>query len=441
VGSYGTLSVGTLVVSRLRDGIDHELLAAFRDDMLVKHQVSSNEYYNEEAAEPDLVDVYEFRAEGRVIVQRLDALGITADTVAEGLEYFLHGDGRYRRDSDFLSSLSNDQRARLEAEDAALDQLTPQRWLERAIAAKEDKGTDHSNHDRPPSPYTSEIGSIDWLLGQVVDWFPPHALRAVLLVYPDDEVRLDVTELVQEGWMPGDPDTLASEALSVLQANSGSHAPVIVLTEGRTDAEFLAAGLELLFPHLTDLIKFLDYDARPEGGAGALARLVKSFAAAGVANRVVAIFDNDSAAADAMRTLTRFKLPENIVVTQYPSIDELRRYPTLGPPTSKHPDGTQELADINGLAGSIELYLGHDVLTDATGNLLPVQWHAFIQSINRYQGEVLDKHGIQKSFRAKLAKCRADPKEIENSDWSGIRHILTSLLRAFPHHSDLPSET
>jgi hypothetical protein len=309
------------------------------------------------------------------------------------------------------------------------------------MAAKEGMSMDDSGHDRPPSTFTSEIGGIDWLLGLVVDWFPPHALRAVLLVYPDNEVRLDVTELVEEGWMPGEPSTLASQALSVLQANSGSHAPVIVLTEGRTDTEFLAASLELLFPHLTDLIKFLDYDARPEGGAGALARLVKSFAAAGVANRVVAIFDNDSAAADAMRTLNRFSLPANIVATRYPDLDELREYPILGPPTSKHPEGTQELADINGLAGSIELYLGRDVLTDATGDLLPVQWQAFIQGIGRYQGEISDKHGIQKSFRAKLARCQANSNEIENSDWSGMRHILTCLLQAFPHHSDLPSET
>lgn len=443
VGNYGTLSVGTLVVNRLRDGIDQELLAAFRDEMLVKHQVPWNEYYNEDGGEAELVDVYQFRADGRVIAQRLDALGITADTVAEILEYFLRGDGRHRNDSDseWFSGLSHEYRARLEAEDAALDQLTPQLWLDRAIAAREDQGVDRSSPGRPPSTFQSEIGSIDWFLGQVVEWFPPHALRAVLLVYPDSEVRLDVTDLVEEDWIYGEPDTLASQSLSALQANSGSHAPLIVLTEGRTDAEFLAAGLELLLPHLTDLIKFLDYDARPEGGAGSLARLVKSFAAAGIANRVVAIFDNDSAAADAMRPLANFKLPANIVVMQYPDLDELRSYPTLGPPSVDHPNGAQELADINGLAGSIELYLGRDVLTDAAGNLLPVQWHSFIQSIGRYQGEVSDKHGIQKSFRAKLAKCRANPEEVKRLDWSGMRHILTALLQAFPQHSALPQET
>jgi hypothetical protein len=438
MSSYGTLSVGALVVSRLGDGIDHELLAAFRDDMLITRQVPWNEYYNEEGDETELVDVYEFRAEGRVIAQRLDTLGITRDNIFEYLEYFLHGGGRHRFDPDAYPDLDDAYRAAREAQDAALDLLTPQLWLEQAMAARDDKAMDHSGRGRPPSMLASDIGSIDWLLGQVEDWFPPHALRAILLVYPDEEVYLDVTELVEEGWMPFEPDKLPSQALSTLRANSGPYTPVIVLTEGTTDAEFLAAGLELLFPHLTDIIKFLDYEARPEGGVGALTRLVKSFAAAGVANRVVAIFDNDSAAADAMRTLSRSRLPTNIVTTQYPALDELREYPTLGPPANNNPNGTQELADVNGLAGSIELYLGRDVLTDAAGNLLPVQWQSFIKGIDRYQGEVLDKQGIQKSFRAKLARCRANPAEIESSDWSGIRQILTSLLQAIPY---LPSET
>jgi len=198
--------------------------------------------------------------------------------------------------------------------------------------------------------------------------------------------------------------------------------------------------LELLFPHLTDVIKFLDYEARPEGGVGPLTQLVKSFAAAGVANRVVAIYDNDSAAADAMQALRRINLPTNIVATQYPALDDLREYPTLGPPTIANPNGTQQLANVNGLAGSIELYLGRDVLADETGLPLPVQWQSFIKGVGRYQGEVLNKQGIHKSFRAKLARCRANPKEIENSDWSGIRQILESLLQAFPHQSDLPAQ-
>ena len=40
---------------------------------------------------------------------------------------------------------------------------------------------------------------------------------------------------------------------------------MVVLTEGRTDAEFLAAALAVLYPHLTDLVRFLDYERRRDG--------------------------------------------------------------------------------------------------------------------------------------------------------------------------------
>ncbi len=65
---------------------------------------------------------------------------------------------------------------------------------------------------------------------------------------------------------------------------------MVVLTEGKTDAEFLAAALPVLYPHLTDLVRFLDYARRPEGGVGALLHTVRAFAAAGIANRVVALW-------------------------------------------------------------------------------------------------------------------------------------------------------
>lgn len=244
---------------------------------------------------------------------------------------------------------------------------------------------------------------------------------------------MDITQLVEAGYLPSSTvPTLASDGLSALRAQSGLHAPVVVLTEGRTDAEFLKAGLEILFPHLTDVVRFLDYESRPEGGVGALVRLVHSFAAAGIANRVVAIFDNDTAATEALRTLNRAALQPNIVVIQYPNLEELRRYPTLGPPTDAHPNGTREHADVNGTAGSIELYLGRDVLTDNSGQLSPVQWRSFSPATGRYQGEVLQKGAIQTKFRAKVERSKHDPSYVEATDWSGLRQILTKLLTSVP---------
>jgi hypothetical protein len=124
----------------------------------------------------------------------------------------------------------------------------------------------------------------------------------------------------------GQRHTLTSEAVAVVNGVSGMHAPVVVLTEGRTDVEFLSAALNILYPHLADLIRFLDYDQKAEGGAGALVRMVRAFAAAGIVNRVVAIFDNDTAAADALRALDLSKLPDQLRVLQYPAIGIASKY-------------------------------------------------------------------------------------------------------------------
>src|ERR1017187_1979244 len=82
--------------------------------------------------------------------------------------------------------------------------------------------------------------------------------------------------------------------------------------------------------------ELMDFGQRPNGGAGALVNAVKSFAAAGIANRVVALFDNDTAAADALRSWDRSRLPANIRLCQYPSLDLGASYPALAASLGRH---------------------------------------------------------------------------------------------------------
>ena len=122
-----------------------------------------------------------------------------------------------------------------------------------------------------------------------------------------------------------------------------------------------------------------------------------------------------------MRALRGAKLPEHYSVLHYPDIELARSYPTLGP------TGLSEM-DVNGLAGSIEMYLGRDVLTGADGKLSPVQWRSYIESVKAYQGEVLDKTGVQKRFREKVKQASAGPKVIAGEDWSDLDAIIISLI-------------
>ncbi|MFH1110868.1 MAG: HEPN/Toprim-associated domain-containing protein [Planctomycetota bacterium] len=243
------------------------------------------------------------------------------------------------------------------------------------------------------------------------------------LVESTSEVVQDITELVSAGYYEVD-EPVCENAIRVLLEGHPENSPRIILTEGSTDGAILHDTLKLLYPHLVGYYSFLDFEsARSQGGAGHLVSIVKAFSAAGITNRVIALFDNDTAAFDAMRTLDSIQLPRNIKVRSYPNLELLGNYPTLGP-------GGLATMDVNGLAGSIELYLGQDVLFQ-DGMPPPVQWRGYVESLGKYQGEVMHKSRLRASFQRKIERCRADPAAMNSADWTGLRAIWESVFRAF----------
>ncbi len=141
--------------------------------------------------------------------------------------------------------------------------------------------------------------------------------------------------------------------------------------------------------------------------------------------------DNDTAAADGLRGLNQAELPTNIRVKRYSDLDLAREYPTLGPPTVEDAAGSVAVADVNGLAASIELYLGRDVLTTEDGHFRPVQWKAYTAGMSRYQGEVMDKAAIRDAFRAKSTLAVTRPESVKEQDWADLRLIIDAALSAF----------
>lgn len=431
MSSFGYLRVGWLVLSHLRNGVEDELMALFRDDMLSVTPSKAGQYYTPERGyterDPGIdyeMNLFEFRSPGPVIAARLDVMGVDA---AGALAYLEEQLGSGDADAlpawlpdqlrDLSEAMPAEQKAKVEQAEALRKSLDARGWLDRLASA-------------PEKPYWSskpEPGSRLWLLEQLAYWDDLYVLRAVLLALPDAEVILDLTDLVAGGHLrEAQLEHIASDA----RGTTGMHAPVVVLTEGRTDAEFLAAGLSILYPYLTDLIRFLDYERRPEGGVGALVRMVRAFASAGIVNRMVAVFDNDTAAADGLKVLSSGTLPDQIQVMRYPRLELAANYPTIGPPTTEHPEGSLALADVNGLAGSIELYLGKDILTDEDGTLYPVQWKSFIPGMSRYQGEVVNKEQIHEAFRAKYAAAQKNRDHIEEQDWDGVGLIIDAIRSA-----------
>jgi hypothetical protein len=237
---------------------------------------------------------------------------------------------------------------------------------------------------------------------------------------PDDEtITLDIANIAEGGWIDPtvDPQSFAGDFVSY--ASYGG-IPPIVLTEGSFDVEVLTAAVRIRRPHLKGFIRFPDFASRPEGGAAALRQTVRAFASAGVPNRIIALFDNDTAARDVVRAIDRTSLPANIVVAHLPELPLAEHYPTEGP------QGHRGM-DVNGLAASIELFLGADVLTHGE-SLLPVRWGGFFERLGSYQGEVTEKRTIQEAFRKKVKEADRSAASVAGQDWSGVDLILNHIV-------------
>ena len=363
----------------------------------------------------------EYRCTASVARDRLDLKGFTHE-VAEasfkaGLKDEIH---RYEEYSTRSPGIF-DESLRV------LRSLTVKSWL-KAFGRIRDEGLTTSVLDGLP-PSDEQLPLLKYMLESSREFygFPgfDHRHFARLIIEgASQQVAYDLSDLVAGGWVD-EADDLVAVAEDLMDEDFLLAHRVIFLTEGDTDKGILERSLRLLYPHLADYFNFFDFTGRKVGGGvGELANLVRAFAAADVRHRILALFDNDTAAKAALSNFNLDGLPNNIAVRHYPDIGLAQNYPTLGP------SGKTRM-NINGLAGSIELYLGQDVLRDAEGVLSPVQWTGYNQKLDTYQGEVLDKSKILKKFSGKRARCEAHPEEIDSYDWEGIRAILDEMRTAF----------
>jgi hypothetical protein len=117
-------------------------------------------------------------------------------------------------------------------------------------------------------------------------------------------VRYNLDDLLgYELLVPGTPIT--DQARAKRREKLARDAPLVVLTEGSSDSQLLTTAVGVTHPHLVGFLHFMDFSGGAEGSAANLAKLVRSFIGAGIANRVVAIADNDTAAYDALDRLKR----------------------------------------------------------------------------------------------------------------------------------------
>ncbi len=433
MGSYAQCWLDDLLVGSSKNDIDTELISLFRaqDKIVIGSPITDLpihlEQYRESLNEdPELKVVY-YEAPIDVVRDRLDVLGYDLVTAKNAFKSWITGElnhviemtdkwedekskhkdlmvSHYKKTCDILSSLS------------------PETWME-GLKEIRASGLKTNYYGKYEGPYQDTvIGymlSNDWYGYPGYDLFVPLRL-AIEACENGKKLIYDLTDLVWSEYFDYDED-FVEYGVGVSASEYNSKSKTIVLTEGKTDAWILAESLSFLYPHLKDYYSFLDFDSTGfGGGVGNLTNVVKAFAGAGIVNNVIALFDNDTAAASACKGLENITMPHNIAIRHLPDLDLLRNYPTIGPA------GLANL-NINGIAASIELYLGDDVLRIDGNNFVPIQWTGYDKLTKKYQGEVLEKAQLQARFTDKLARARHG----EELNWQGLRAIFHVLFTSF----------
>lgn len=444
MGSYAYLSIGELVLSSTKRDVDPTVLMLFtesdrRDRRLTVDEVATlydcgvdPASFVEEEFGGEWPTQVEYAADLTVVKDRLEFMGFTLSTVREifdeGIKERLAEHAERRQDPTWANN--DDLRKALEQEEAVLAAMTLETWLgafAHIITDRLQPLRKSWRNDEEPGPQLPP--TVRFLLeesyGEGV-WFPSYDFRAFMraaveITGTDVEVVYDVSELFE----PEEDLDLCHWARREMAEEFVINHKVVVLAEGSSDTYSIAGALRVLYPHLMGYYSFMDFEGtRAPGGAAALVGTIKAFVGAGIVNRIVAFFDNDTAARAALRALRDVELPDTVRVLHYPHVPWAEEYPTLGP------QGLVSM-DINGLAGSIELYFGLDVLRQPDGTLSPVQWRGYDEGMRQYQGEVMHKAELQQRFRDKLRDCLEHPEAVARHDWHGMRAIVDQLRTAF----------
>jgi hypothetical protein len=413
VSSYAPLTIDGIEVASFRNGVDLCVALLFGPNEFVSRPAVGNEAERwEYTAVGEEVTIHELVSTSSAVRDRLDVLGIGMTLVRKTFDELITDKGERFAGLPLPAGADPEFKEELEEEGKFIREMTLERWIELVRQRYQTGELDGSPRD---------VHSLPWLMRLWEESDTRVMMRAVLAALPGtSEIRIDVTDIVDGGYMSLDLNPHEA-ALKWMANEISSGSPVIVLTEGPSDARILQSAVEVLKPHLKDFLRFPDFSLSPESSASALVKTVKTFASAGIRNRVVAIFDNDTAAEDALQALAEDLLPTNISVFRLPYLPLASAYPAIGP------NGTVVM-DVNGLAGSIELYTGEDVLRDKDGELRPVQWRGLNDRLKRYQGEVTHKRAIQEGFDAKVKAFLGGEARLIDPDWAGLDLILDAIV-------------
>lgn len=358
--------------------------------------------------------VCEYTASTSIVIDRLKAMGHSIDSVISGQKEYID-----ELSDSYLRIKKNDSETLKRINDFSFNS-----WQDTIRLLL----NGNRPHDEDPfSPKFEIKDNYDIVFNSYIDqsFFGVHAhfcsvILAILELVDDKHntyVTLDYGDLISGGYFEAQ-DELSKES---------DFEKTVILTEGISDRYFLEKSLKILYPHLFDYYSFLDFqESKLSGSASSLVHTIKAFSAAGIKNKMVAVFDNDTAASDSLKILNRLPIIKNIKIVTLPELDILKNYPTIGP------QGLHNM-DVNCLAGSIELYFEESSIRDHEQNYIPVVWKGFNESEQKYQGEISKKNLVQSQFENVLKRIEAGEKK-SNYNFHSMKKVFETIFGFIPYH-------
>lgn len=429
MGSYSSLKLADYEIGTSKSYIDPYWACLFKETDKRSRQVHYGGYYEVPLDnDSELVPTTEYAVSAEAMKLRLEIMGFTLEKVKQNFEYHIAQVLKDRKDFYGEDKADDDDRNKLN-HITTLKNNGFDGWLKaisHIMAQKLNIWDLPFDRNIEQDDLYSFMLTYDDIFEDLTLGYPHigfgYLLRGLLeTVSPNDELILDLTSLVYSGYYAEDESVCENAWQTQINATL-EFQKIIILTEGTSDSQYLSRSLNVLYPEVARYFSFLDFDTlKPDGGSSALEKTVKSFAAAGVNNKLIALFDNDAAGMASVKRLGKKPLPANVRVLLLPELELGLKYPTLGPQGE-----TEE--NINGRACSIEMYFGTDVLRTENG-YTPISWRNLEPQINEYQGEIMYKDEVQKRFLKKLTLAEKKGLHLED-DWSGLRLIFEKVFCA-----------
>lgn len=437
MGSYSSLLLDGYRIDQSKSYINPYWSCLFTEDDRRSRDVLYDLYYTEPINDGNEVPTYEYAATAETVKMRLEIMGYTLPKVKSeylcGIESALKTIQEYYTETESVYQFTKvDQEHILRLKEGGF-----QYWLDlirHLIKYDINVYDDRLGSEDDIFRFMLEYNDIDQdlYLGYPNIGFGFFLRGALEAVNPDAELVLDITDLVSSGYYGINEAVCAGTAMSHIKSTLHFQ-KIIIITEGSSDRNILSKSLKLLYPKAENYFSFLDFESyKAEGGTGALEKTVKSFAAAGISNKIIALFDYDAAGVAAAERLRKKRLPNNICVMTLPEIELARNYPTIGAQGSS-------IENVNGRACSIEMYLGKDILINDNNELTAVEWKGLEQSLNIYQGEIFDKARLQKKFVEKINRSISNGCTEPEQFWDDLRLVFQSIFAAAANINILPT--